>query len=143
MPFFFARRLPLRAIFYAHLSRTIYQPTMVKINILWHAMQLLVTIVNPFRSPSKWNFPCPSYRVSMKKSPLIIESREHGENPRKFSATLDVVLYVFFILQFFYRLMNVRNFINGLILAIERYCRENRDSWNWSLNGKMRWGFSV
>lgn len=28
------------------------------------------------------------------------------------------------------------NFINGLILAIERYYRENRDPRNWPLNGK-------
>lgn len=39
-------------------------------------------------------------------------------------------LCIFYSTIFFYRSMDVRNFINGLILAIERYYRENRDSRN-------------
>lgn len=87
-------------------------------------------------------FLCPRYRVSTKKSPVGIENMKEIRENFLQRWTISS-LCIFYSTIFFYRSMDVRNFINGLILAIERYYRENRDSRNWSLNGKWDEVFAV
>lgn len=74
-------------------------------------------------------FLCPRYRVSTKKSPVGIESMKEIRENFLQRWTISS-LCIFYSTIFFYRSMDVRNFINGLILTIERYYRENRDSRN-------------
>lgn len=114
---------------------------MVEINILWHAMQLPVINVNPLRA-SKWNFPLSALSRFDEEIAVGVESMKEIRENFLQRWTISS-LCIFYSTIFFYRSMDVRNFINGLILAIERYYRENRDSRNWSLNGKWDEVFAV